>query len=88
MPSQMISLRSALLLPFYPLRVGLLNFLFPSGVSTETRYAPVLFPIMTTRPIHLILLDLITRIILSEQYQSCSSSLCSLFSSPLLPRPS
>ena len=41
-----------------------------------------LFPIIATRSVQLILLDLITRIRFNEQYQSCSSSLCSLFSSP------
>jgi len=43
--------------------------------------------IHATCPTHLILLDLITRTILGEEYRSLSSSLCNFFSS-LLPRPS
>ena len=44
-----------------------------------------LLPIRATRPAHLILLDLITRIIFGEQYKSCSSSLCSLLQPPVTP---
>jgi hypothetical protein len=44
-------------------------------------------PIHTTCPAHLILLDIITRTILGEDYRSLSSH-CVVFSNPLLPRPS
>jgi hypothetical protein len=40
-------------------------------------------PIRATCPAHFILLDFITRIIVDEQYRSLSSSLWSLFQSPV-----
>jgi hypothetical protein len=50
-------------------------------------YALLLFSICSTCLAHLILLDLIIRIILGEGYRSLSSS-SSIFSTPLLPRSS
>ena len=63
------------------LRLGLPSGLFPSGFPTKTLYTPLSSPIRATCPPHLILLDLITRTILGEEYRSFSSSLCSLLHS-------
>jgi hypothetical protein len=58
-------------------RPGLPSGLFPSGLSNKSRYAPLLSHIPATCTALLIPLDLITRIILGEVYQSLNSSLCS-----------
>jgi hypothetical protein len=57
------------ILIFSHLRLGL-NSLFPSGFPTKPLYTPLPSPIPTTCPVHLILLDFITRTILSEGYRS------------------
>ena len=54
--------------------LGVPSGLFPLRFHTKTLYAPLLSPIRATCPAHFILIGLITRIILGEEYRSFSSS--------------
>ena len=82
MPSHPTSCRPILILSSH-LRLGLPSGLFPSGFPTKTLYTPLLSPILATCPTHLILLELITRTILVEEYRSLICSLCSFLHSPV-----
>ena len=79
MPSHPTSWRSTILLSIH-LRLGLPSGLFPSGLPTKTLCALLLFTIRATCYAHLILLDLITRTIMDEEYRSLSSLI--MFFSP------
>ena len=67
--------RRSIFILFSRLCLGLPIGLFPSGFPIKTLYAT--FPIRATCPAHLILLDLIARIIFAEEYSSLWPSLCS-----------
>jgi len=76
----------------YHLRLGLPSGLFLSGFPTKTLYiyiyiyiytSPLLSPTRATFPASLFLLHVITRKMLSEEYRSLSSSLCSFLHSPV-----
>ena len=76
------SWRSILILPSH-LRLRLPCGLFPTGFRIKALYTPLLSPIRATCSAHCILLDLIPRTILGEQYRSIISSLCSFLHSPV-----
>jgi len=82
LPYHPTSWKSILIL-FFHLYLGLISGLLPSGSPNKTPYMPPHSSICGTCPAHLILLELITRTILSEQNRSLSSSLCSFLHSPV-----
>ena len=59
------------------------NLLLSLGFPHQNSVYPSPLPIRATCPAHLILLGLIIRTMLSEEYRSFSSSLCSLLHSPI-----
>ena len=65
------------------LRLVLPSGLFHSCFPTKILYTPLLSPICTTCPDHIILLDFITRTVFGEVYRSLSSSICSFLHSLL-----
>jgi len=71
--SQCPHLISYLILSFH-ISLGLPSGLFPSGFPTKTLYTPLLSAVRATCPVHLILLDSITRTILGEEYSTVQYS--------------
>jgi len=69
------------------------NIILPSTLRLPSEFFPsklcmhLLSPIRATFPLHLILLDLITRIIFGEEYGSLSSSFCCLLHFPITSSP-
>jgi hypothetical protein len=72
MPPPHTSWRSILILSSH-LQLGHSNGLLHSGFPTKTLFTPLFSSIRATCPAHLILLDLIARMILGEAYRSLSS---------------
>ena len=81
MPPHPTSWRSTIILSFH-LRLGLPRGLFPSGFPTKTLCTHLLFTIRASCHTHLVLLDLITRIIMDEEYRSLSSLIMLFLHSP------
>jgi hypothetical protein len=67
---------------YFHQRLGLPSVLFPSDFPIKTVFTLLLSLISATCSAHLILLDLITRNILGEEYRSLSYSVCSFLHSP------
>ena len=65
------------------LSLCLLSGLFPSGFPTKTLYETLFSPLCAVYPAHLVLLDLIIRIISGAEYRSLTSLLCSFLHSPV-----
>jgi hypothetical protein len=78
-PFQFLRISFNMILPYTP---GFPSGFYPSSFTTKILYEPLLFIVRATCPAHLILLDLVTRIVFSKGCRSLSSSLCSLHHSP------
>jgi len=70
-----------IILPSTP---GSSKWFLPSGFPAKTLYTPLLSPIRSTCCDQLILLDFIIRRVLSGEYRSLSSSLCSFLHSHVI----
>ena len=58
--------------------------LFPSCFPTKTLYVPLLSPLHATCPVHVMLIELITRIKYGEEQRSLRASLCSFLHSAVI----
>jgi len=72
--SHFLKIHLNIILPSTP---GSPKWFFPSCFPIKILYTPLLSPIRATCPSHLILLDLIIRTLLGDEYRSVSFSLCS-----------
>ena len=79
-PSHCLNIHCNILLPSKP---GSSKSFFRSDFHTKPLYTALLFPIPATCTTPLSIFDLITRIIFGVEYRSLSSSICSLFHSPV-----
>ena len=64
-----------ILLVFFHVRLGRPSELFPSGFLSRTMYVFIFYPIHATCSTHPIFIDLITQMILGDEYKSWSSSI-------------
>ena len=81
-PLHLTSWRSILMLSSY-LCLVLFSGLLPSSLPTKSLYVPLLSPIHSTCPTHLILPASIIQMVFGEGYRAKMSSLCSLLHSPV-----
>jgi hypothetical protein len=81
-----LSLKGPFMLSIH-LHLGLPSGLFPSDFPINNLCTFLFSPIRATCPTHLILLDLIIPIILSEENKLCSSSWCSFLHPPVTSPP-
>ena len=75
---------SSILILSSHLSLGPPSSVFLSGFHAKTLYALFLFHILAACHAHLILFDLINRIIFGKEYRRVSTSLCSFLHSPVI----
>jgi hypothetical protein len=73
----------SILILFYHLNLALSNGLYSSELRTNTSYELLMFPMRTTWPAHLIILQVNPVITCDERYNVCSSTLHSSLQPPV-----